>query len=380
MITAKRSRRRSTTQTFRPGRRRMLKAAAAGAAVGTLAPLAFPAIAQPAKIRYTLSWLPTGQYAFVYMARQLGFWKKRGIEVEISRGYGSMGAVNGVVGDKFEMGGAATGAVVLSVMRGLDLHIVGTQGYESFMGILVPANGPIKTPKDLAGRSIGVTAAGGDTPFLPAYCKEAGVDYNSVKVVSLDSQIIEQSVMNGRVDCMIAFGMSSIPNFVTQNFPVRLLRFSDYGLQFYWVNTMVRNDFMRKNEQLVMNFQAGLEEGMKWTMMNVEEAVERHLKEHEELTLDKNGKLFTELGIGMVAVCNTVPETEQHGLGYTDLGKLDAQAKLVKQYTGKPTDPDPPPADRYTVNFKGAAVPLTPAEWQTVKSKTGKYAQMLGKA
>lgn len=379
MITAKRSRHRST-RTFRPARRQVLKAAAASAVMASVTPLAFPAIAQGTKIRYTLSWLPTGQYAFVYMARQLGFWKKRGIEVDISRGYGSMGAINGVAGDKFELGGAATGAVVLSVLRGLDLHIVGTQGYESFMGILVPANGPIKSPKDLAGRSIGVTAAGGDTPFLPAYCKQAGVDYNSINVVSLDSQIIEQSVMNGRVDCMIAFGMSSIPNFVTQNFPVRLLKFSDYGLQFYWVNTIVRNDFMSKNEEVVRNFQAGLEEGMKWTMMNPDEATERHLKEHEELTMDKNGRLFTELGIGMVAVCNTVPETEQHGLGYTDLEKLGAQAKLVKQYTGKPNDPDPPPSARYTVNLKDAAVPLTAAEWQTVKAKTGKYAQMLGKA
>ena len=140
-------------------RRRALLKGAGAAAIGALTPLSFPAIAQQTKVRYTLSWLPTGQYAFVYMARQLGFWKKRGIDVEISRGYGSMGAINGVVGDKFEMGGAATGAIVLSVMRGLDLQMVGTQGYESYMGILVPANGPIKTPKDLAGKTIGATAA-----------------------------------------------------------------------------------------------------------------------------------------------------------------------------------------------------------------------------
>ena len=42
-----------------------------------------------------------------------GFWKKRGIDVDISRGFGSMGAINGVVGDKFEMGEAATGAICL---------------------------------------------------------------------------------------------------------------------------------------------------------------------------------------------------------------------------------------------------------------------------
>jgi NitT/TauT family transport system substrate-binding protein len=378
-MTNKRTRERiASGRRVNPVRRKVLKSAGAAATLCAVAPLSFPAIGQQAKIRYTLPWLPTGQYAFVYMARQLGFWKKRGIDVEISRGFGSMGAINGIVGDKFEMGNAATGAILLSVIRGLDLQILGTLGYDSFMGILVPANGPIKAPRDLTGKSIGVTAAGGDTPFLPAYCKVAGVDYSSLKVVSLDSQIIEQSVINGQVDCMIAFGLSSIPNFVTQNFPVKLLKFSDVGLQFYFGNTTARSDFVKKNQQLVANVQEGLMEGMKWTMLNVDEAVDRHLNEHPELTTGKNGKLFTELGVGMIAVCNTVPEAERYGVGYNDMKSLDKQAKLVKQYTGKPDDPEPPPADRYAINFKNGSVQLSAAEWQAVKAKTGKYAQLLG--
>ena len=373
-------RRKAASRKVNSSRRTLLKGAAAAATIGALAPLSFPAIGQQTKVRYTLSWLPTGQYAFVYMARQLGFWKKRGIDVEISRGFGSMGAINGVAGDKFDMGGAGTGAIILSVMRGLDLQIVGTQGYDAFMGILVPANGPIKTPKDLAGKKVGVTAAGGDTPFLPGYCKLAGIDYASLNVVALDSQIIEQSVINGQVDCMLAYGMSSIPNFITQNFPVRLFKFSDVGMTTYWVNTMTRSDFLKKNQQLVANVQEGLMEGMKWSMINQAEAVERHLKEHPEIAIGKNGKLFTELGVGMIAVCNTAPETEKYGVGYTDLKSLDAQAKLVRQYTGKPNDPEPAPAERYAVNFKNGAVALSATEWQAVKGKSGKYAQLLGRA
>ena len=177
--------------------------------------------------------------------------------------------------------------------------------------------------------------------------------------------------------CMIASGMSSIPNFITQNFPVRLLKFSDFGLKFYWVNTIARSDYIARNQELVANVQAGLEEGMKWTMMNPQEAVERHLKEHEEIAISKNGKLFTELGVGMIAVCNTTPETEKMGVGYTDFKSLDEQAKLVRQYTGKPTDADAPPADKYAINVKGGAVQLTAAEWQAVKSKNAKYAALL---
>jgi len=299
--------------------------------------------------------------------------------VDITRGYGSMAAIQGISTGKFDYGGAATGAVILGNARGLKLKLVGTQGYDAGLCILVPANGPIKTPKDLAGKKIGVTAAGGDTPFLPAYCRAAGVDYSSLTVVSLDSQIIEQSVINGSVDCMIAFAMSSIPNFVTQDFPVRLLRFGDYGLNFYWVNTLVSESVMAKDPKRAADIQAGLMEGLKWSMLNPEETVERHLKEHPELAITKNGKLFTELGVGMVAAINAVPETETHGLGYTDIKSIDEQSALVQKAIFKPSDPAPPAAESYVVNLPQGVVTLTPDEWKMVRQKTAKYSKMLGR-
>src|SRR5271170_1106788 len=174
-------------------KRRTLLAGAAAAMFGQPL-LPRPAFAEGAKIRYTLSWLPTGQYAYVYMARQLGYWKKRGIEVEITSGRGSFGAIQAISSGQFEMGGASTGANLLSITKGVDLRIVGTQGYDASLGVLVPAKGPIKSPKDLEGRTIGVTAGGGDTPFLPAYYKLAGVDGAKVTSVALDSQLIERAV------------------------------------------------------------------------------------------------------------------------------------------------------------------------------------------
>ena len=109
-------------------------AAAASAAASTTFPR--PAIAQLVKVRYTLSWLPTGQYAFIYSARQLGYFKNRGIDLEIARGYGSMAAIQAVSTGQFDMGGAQTGATLLSIIKGLDLRILGTQGYDATLGVV----------------------------------------------------------------------------------------------------------------------------------------------------------------------------------------------------------------------------------------------------
>lgn len=365
------------TSAKRLTRRNLIKALAAGTA-GAGAGLRFPrpAIAQAAKVRYTLSWLPTGQYAFIYAARQLGYFKSRGIDLDIARGYGSMAATQAVATGQFDMGGAQTGATLLSMMRGLDLNILGTQGYDATLGIIVLADSAIKSPKDLEGKKVGVSAAGGDTAFLPAYCNLAGSDFSKLEVVQIDSKILEQSAMSGIVDSIVATGLSSVPNFVSESVPIRMMPFSGVGLQFYWVNTIVNAGFYKSNKEVADNVQAGILDGMKFMLTNPQEALERHMKEHEELALGKNGKLYVELGLGMTRAIMMAPESVEHGLGYTDPGKIDAQAKTVKQYAGKPGDRELPAAEAFVSNL--GKVTLTAAEWDDVRTSTKEYAKLLG--
>ena len=361
-------------------RRRSLGLAAAGTAALAGATFPRPAIAQPAKVRYTLSWLPTGQYAFIYCARQLGYFKQRGIDLEISRGYGSMAAIQAISTGQFEMGSAQTGANLLSIMKGLDLRLLGTLGYDATLGIVAPEKGPITTPKDLEGRKVGVSAAGGDTPFLPAYCRLVGVDFDKLAIVQLDSKILEQSAMSGLVDAIVVTGLSSIPNFISENFPIRMMPFSQAGLQFYWLNTLTSSSFLARNKELVDNVELAILEGMKFMLLNPQEAMERHLKEHEELAIGKNGKLYVELGLGMTCAIVAAPESIEHGLGYSDLAKIEEQARIVKQYASAPNDREPPKADTFCSNNDIGKVTLSAAEWDSVRASTGKYAKLLGRA
>src|SRR5258707_34302 len=94
-------------------RRKLLTTTAAGASTLGASCFPRPALSQPVKVRYTLSWLPTGQYAFIYSARRLGVFKKRGIDLDISPGFGSLAAIQAVSTGQFDIGGAQTGAILL---------------------------------------------------------------------------------------------------------------------------------------------------------------------------------------------------------------------------------------------------------------------------
>lgn len=356
-------------------RRTLLKGTAAALAL----PLAAPAIAQQSKIKYTLSWLPTGGNAYVYMARELGYWKQRGIEVELSRGHGSIAAIQSVSTRQFALGNAGTGAVLLSIIKGLELTTVNTINYDSGIGILVPAKGAIKTPADLAGRKIAATAAGSDTPFLPPYFKKLGLPEGSVTVVYLDPQIIEQSVISGQVDGMVAIASSSVPKFVMQKVDLRFFPLVDQGLKIYGSSTLVSNEYLRNNRSLVTAFSEGMLEGLKFSLLNPQETIDRFLKVHEELALAKNARQFTELGLGIAAVQTIARESVDNSLGYTDLDSIGRQADLVREFIGSEKDAPPPPVARYASNDLIGKVVLGPAEWTKVRENAAPYAGYLGR-
>jgi NitT/TauT family transport system substrate-binding protein len=359
-------------------RRRLLKGAGALGAAALL-PLPLPAIAQSMTVRYTLSWLPTGGNAYVYVARQLGFWKRRGIEVEINRGFGSMASIQAVSQRQFDLGNAGTGAVLLAVIKGLDLTVVNTIGYDSGIGIIVPADGPVTTPAALAGRSIAATAAGSDTPFLPPYFKRLGLAPDSVSIAHVEAQMIEKLVIERRVDGMVAVASSSIPNFVAQNVPIRFFPIADQGLRMYGSSTIASSAYLRENRALATAFVEGMLEGQKFCLLNPHEAVERFLSEQKVMATTKTARPMADLAMGIAAAGTVAPEAETHSLGYTDLASLDQQAHLIRDLQAADAAPELPEATRYATNDLIGKVVLSDAEWRQVRAYAAPFAAQFGR-
>ena len=364
-----------TAVSLRLTRRAALKAIAAAAIV----PLAAPAIAQETKVRYTLSWLPTGSNAYVYVARQLGYWKKRGLDVDLTRGYGSNAALQAVSTGQFDLGNAGTGAMLLNIIKGLRLASVNTLTYDSGVGIIVLEISPIKSPADLAGRKIAATAAGADTPFLPAYFKRVGLPEGSVKIVYVDAQIIEQSVITGQLDGQVAFAASSAPKYVSQNIPLRFFPIADEGLKLYGSSTVVSDDYLEKNRALVKDFSEGMLEGLKFSLLNPKETIDRFLQEQEEIALTRNARLFAEFGLGIATAQAVAKESTEHALGYTDLKKLGEQAALVQECFSSEKSVTIPPMAEYASNDLIGNVTLTAPEWDQVRTNAAPYAKYVAR-
>src|ERR1700735_260262 len=87
-MSAMSARSKMTQDKMRMSRRTLLKA---GAASGAAAAFPLPAYTQARTVKYTLAWLAQGTSAFAYAGKEKGFFRSRGIDLQIRRGYGSAG-------------------------------------------------------------------------------------------------------------------------------------------------------------------------------------------------------------------------------------------------------------------------------------------------
>src|SRR5271168_2854390 len=294
--------------------RRGFMGGAAGLAGAGLLPL--PAIAEIRQVKFTLPWLAQGAYAFVYMAKAKDFMKKRGIDIDIARGYGSFATAQSITAGTFDVGLCAAPALTLSVAKGLPLIALATTDYDATMGVGVLADSPIQKPTDLAGKKIASVPTSAEFPFFPAYAKKVGLDPSSVESVHVDNKVIERLLAEKQVDAITNFAASSFANLMSKGVPSRWMLYSTAGIKNHGQTIAVTKDTLAKDPAFCEAMVDGLIEGMVFALTNPDESVELFLKQLPEMALNPSAKEFARLGLVLWQRSVDHPESRKGGLGW----------------------------------------------------------------
>lgn len=174
----------------------------------------------------------------LYVPLAMGWWKDEGYNVEVVFSQGSAAAVQSIIGGSGDIGMMNSTPWLAADSKGLaDIRMVATMRNTSWR-LLTMADKPIKTAKDLKGKTVGIAVAGsGGTMYLNSVLTKEGIDpQRDVRqaVIGLGAQSYEALKM-GRVDASLTF-MSEIANFKALGndaafyYDENWLDFPDYGL------------------------------------------------------------------------------------------------------------------------------------------------------
>jgi NitT/TauT family transport system substrate-binding protein len=350
-------------------RRKLIAGSAAAALVG----MPWVARAQARdKVTFTLSWVPQASNAYAYIAKSKGFWSKRGIDVDIVRGFGSVPTALAVGEGKFPFGLALSGAIILAAARGSPVACVGIESYKFQMGVAAHPDSGIREFKDLEGKTVGGVLNSGESPFRKVLAERAGFDLSKVNINNVDISILEQSVMQKQVDAVFCIGLSSLPPMLAAGFKPKFLPAEQFKVDLYGVSLITQQRMVETNPDLCQRFVEGALEGVAYTMSNPDECIDIFMREVPEVALSKSGKQFVKSGMEIWIDSLLAAEPKAQGMGWSDDKAIADSIDLVMKYVAPEGAARPDAAKLFTNKFAGSIKP-TASQWEAAAkwSETG---------
>lgn len=260
----------------RISRRRFLKTSSLAAAALTLPlkPLRTRAAGSLKQVSLTLDWLYQGPNAGFMMAHEKGFYSDAGLDVAITAGKGSASTAQLVASKATQIGFSDGYVVGNGISKGMAIRTVGSVFRRNPCAVMVFADSPIKTPKDIEGKTIAISAGSAVIQQFPAFCKGTGVDTSKVQVVNIDPAGIGPALITGKVDAIGAYVSSYVPTLeIRGKKPVRIFWFADAGVVAVSNGIILHDDLIKSDPDLVRAFVPATLKGFLYGRKHPDEAV-----------------------------------------------------------------------------------------------------------
>lgn len=362
---------------IRSTRRGVLSAGLAAAGAGFAASLGFPARADVKRqVKFTLPWLAQGATGYVYVAAAQGYFAKRGLDVQISRGFGSLAAGQAIGNRQFDFGLVSCSSTIVCAATGVPLVALGTTNYEAYLGVLVRSDSPIRSPKDLQGKRMGGVPASVDFPLWKAFAIKAGIASDAVQVVQADPRVLERTLVDKQIDALFGVVSTSYAVAKSMKTDTRAILAADYGLPFYSNNIVTRPEVLERDPSLCKDVTEAILEALAFTLREPDQSLEIFLKAVPELTLTAGGREFARLGQGFMLASAVRPESMQNALGFSDMRRVKEMTDVVMSYAVPSTAKRPDIDQLFTNRFIGS-VKLSPEEWKRAGDENHQFVSLL---
>jgi NitT/TauT family transport system substrate-binding protein len=239
--------------------------------------------AGPAKIEnvtYVTAFGAVGRDAFAWVAKEKGYFKDAGFEVDIQQGKGTDPNLTLLVGGKAQF--ASLDLTGIMINNGNDkfkgVKAIGTVHQQTLVSIMAPADGPIKSPKDLEGKKIGMATATVNQLLLPAYAKLAGFDASKVTVQDVPNTGLGPALAANQVDGISTFLISQGGIETVAKKKMTVLPYSDFLRDLYGNAIIVTDEYLKKDKEGAKRFREACMRALKYSIEHPEEAADIMVK------------------------------------------------------------------------------------------------------
>jgi len=295
-----------------------LAAAAAGA----------PEAQQAQKVVFALNWFAVGDHAAYWVALEKGYYKARGLDVELQNSKGSGDSLAKVDTNRADVGLADAAVVIPRIAQGARVKIVGAVFDHTPLNFWMWTSSGITRPKDLEGKTLAAPPGDAQRQLFPAFAKLHGIDTAKVKWLSIEPAAKFVSLSEKRAD-VVADYLTGLPFYEKAIGRENLasMPWHKHGFDIYSMAVVASEKMLAERPKVLREFVAASYLGWRDVMESPKAALEIFKKRVPEIDL---ALIEPNLMLGLELM--KTERYARHGIGWVDRAKMCATVELLNTY------------------------------------------------
>jgi putative hydroxymethylpyrimidine transport system substrate-binding protein len=220
-----------------------------------------------------LDFIPNAVHSGIYAAREQGFYEGAGVNLEIRQPGESTDAPKLLAADRADFVILDIHDLGIARERGLDLVGLLPIVQRPLAAVIARGDGPVRGPRDLEGRAVGVTGLPSDEAVVDSEVRADGGDPAEVEAVTIGFNAVS-SLAAGRVDAATGFWNAEGVALRRQGIPIRTFKVDDYGAPPYPELILTTSgDILKDDPELVDSVVDATTRGYAFVQRNPDQAL-----------------------------------------------------------------------------------------------------------
>lgn len=216
-----------------------------------------------------LNWLHQFQFAGFYVAKEKGFYKEKGLYVNLLE-FDKSDVIKKITQREVDFG---VGKSSLIVKNNTNPNIAMIMPiFQSSPSVLITTNPSIQKIKDFRNKKIMITNDEMSAISINSMLVTAGLTHGDYQVVP--HAFNTQDLIDKKVDAMACYTSNEPYIFTKKNVYFKVFNPCKYGLNFYGDILFTSKEFIKENPSLVKNFYYASKEGWLYALSHIEETAQ----------------------------------------------------------------------------------------------------------
>lgn len=273
------------------------------------------------KVVLQLNWLNQFQFAGYYIAKELGYYKDVGLDVEI-REFKSTTDISNVIKNKKADFAIGRSSLLIDKINGKDIVVMGAIFQESPIILLVRNDSGINSISDLKNKKIMLTTDAKESASVVAMLSSNGITNNDY--IHLNHSFSIDDLINRKTDAMASYISNEPIQMESKGIGYKIFYPKDYGFHFYGDILFTSSEFIKKNPTISKKFYEASIKGWKYAFTHISRTAEIIYNQYN--TQNKTLLQLTREG----EVLHQLAYSKNTELGYLNEDKLNDIVKVYK--------------------------------------------------